>query len=115
MNQESCSYRHCANRVRPLGRREGGQERGLNTNCILPLVLSLQVLLDDMGNKSLYEFPINRWFAIDEDDGKIQRDILVGGNEPTGGERPDNTVYDPQNSKKTHYTITLQYIQYSVH
>uniref|UniRef100_A0A8C7GXA2 Lipoxygenase homology PLAT domains 1 n=1 Tax=Oncorhynchus kisutch TaxID=8019 RepID=A0A8C7GXA2_ONCKI len=42
------------------------------------------VLLDDMGNKSLYEFPINRWFAIDEDDGKIQRDILVGGSEPTG-------------------------------
>ncbi|CDQ62070.1 unnamed protein product [Oncorhynchus mykiss] len=84
LNQESCSYRHCANRVRPLGRREGGQERSLNTNCILPLVLSLQVLLDDMGNKSLYEFPINRWFAIDEDDGKIQRDILVGGSEPTG-------------------------------
>uniref|UniRef100_A0A8C8JME5 PLAT domain-containing protein n=1 Tax=Oncorhynchus tshawytscha TaxID=74940 RepID=A0A8C8JME5_ONCTS len=43
-----------------------------------------KVLLDDMGNKSLYEFPINRWFAIDEDDGKIQRDILVGGSEPTG-------------------------------
>ncbi|KAJ7993944.1 hypothetical protein DPEC_G00259930 [Dallia pectoralis] len=43
-----------------------------------------KVLLDDMGNKCLYEFPINRWFAIDEDDGKIQRDILVGGNEPTG-------------------------------
>uniref|UniRef100_A0A673ZXF5 Lipoxygenase homology PLAT domains 1 n=1 Tax=Salmo trutta TaxID=8032 RepID=A0A673ZXF5_SALTR len=42
------------------------------------------VLLDDMGNKSLYEFPINRWFAVDEDDGKIQRDILVGGSEPTG-------------------------------
>uniref|UniRef100_A0A673ZXJ7 Lipoxygenase homology PLAT domains 1 n=1 Tax=Salmo trutta TaxID=8032 RepID=A0A673ZXJ7_SALTR len=43
-----------------------------------------KVLLDDMGNKSLYEFPINRWFAVDEDDGKIQRDILVGGSEPTG-------------------------------
>uniref|UniRef100_A0A3P8XB79 PLAT domain-containing protein n=1 Tax=Esox lucius TaxID=8010 RepID=A0A3P8XB79_ESOLU len=43
-----------------------------------------KVLLDDMGNKCLYEFPVNRWFAIDEDDGKIQRDILVGGSEPTG-------------------------------
>ncbi|KAM6931491.1 lipoxygenase homology domain-containing protein 1 [Xenentodon cancila] len=43
-----------------------------------------KVIVDDMGNKIVYEFPINRWFAIDEDDGKIQRDILVGGNQPTG-------------------------------
>ncbi|KAK5871016.1 hypothetical protein PBY51_003919 [Eleginops maclovinus] len=43
-----------------------------------------KVVVDDMGNKIVYEFPINRWFAIDEDDGKIQRDILVGGNQPTG-------------------------------
>uniref|UniRef100_A0A3P9J9C9 Lipoxygenase homology domains 1b n=1 Tax=Oryzias latipes TaxID=8090 RepID=A0A3P9J9C9_ORYLA len=48
------------------------------------LTLSIQVILDDMGNKIVYEFPINRWFALDEDDGKIQRDILVGGNQPTG-------------------------------
>uniref|UniRef100_A0A8C4HEN1 Lipoxygenase homology domains 1b n=1 Tax=Dicentrarchus labrax TaxID=13489 RepID=A0A8C4HEN1_DICLA len=43
-----------------------------------------KVIVDDMGNKIVYEFPINRWFAIDEDDGKIQRDILVGGSQPTG-------------------------------
>ncbi|XP_061586231.1 lipoxygenase homology domain-containing protein 1 [Cololabis saira] len=43
-----------------------------------------KVIVDDMGNKIVYEFPINRWFATDEDDGKIQRDILVGGNQPTG-------------------------------
>ncbi|KAM4615981.1 lipoxygenase homology domain-containing protein 1 [Polymixia lowei] len=43
-----------------------------------------KVVVDDLGNKILYEFPINRWFAIDEDDGKIQRDILVGGTQPTG-------------------------------
>uniref|UniRef100_A0A665TCQ2 Lipoxygenase homology domains 1b n=1 Tax=Echeneis naucrates TaxID=173247 RepID=A0A665TCQ2_ECHNA len=43
-----------------------------------------KVVLDDLGNKVVYEFPINRWFAIDEDDGKIQRDILVGGSQPTG-------------------------------
>ncbi|TNM89906.1 hypothetical protein fugu_004140 [Takifugu bimaculatus] len=43
-----------------------------------------KVILDDMGNKMVYEFPINRWFAVDEDDGKIQRDILVGGSQPTG-------------------------------
>uniref|UniRef100_A0A672Z678 Lipoxygenase homology domains 1b n=1 Tax=Sphaeramia orbicularis TaxID=375764 RepID=A0A672Z678_9TELE len=42
------------------------------------------VIVDDLGNKMVYEFPINRWFAIDEDDGKIQRDILVGGSQPTG-------------------------------
>ncbi|KAL0979113.1 hypothetical protein UPYG_G00180880 [Umbra pygmaea] len=43
-----------------------------------------KVVLDDLGNKCVYEFPVSRWFAIDEDDGKIQRDILVGGTEPTG-------------------------------
>ncbi|KAJ4942095.1 hypothetical protein JOQ06_011964, partial [Pogonophryne albipinna] len=43
-----------------------------------------KAVVDDMGNKIVYEFPINRWFAIDEDDGKIQRDILVGGSQPTG-------------------------------
>ncbi|XP_067084534.1 lipoxygenase homology domain-containing protein 1 [Osmerus mordax] len=43
-----------------------------------------KVMLDDLGNKMVYEFPVGRWFAIDEDDGKIQRDILVGGSQPTG-------------------------------
>ncbi|KAE8291828.1 Lipoxygenase-like proteiny domain-containing protein 1 [Larimichthys crocea] len=43
-----------------------------------------KVIVDDLGNKTLYEFPIERWFATDEDDGKIQRDILVGGSQPTG-------------------------------
>uniref|UniRef100_A0A3Q4HDX9 Lipoxygenase homology PLAT domains 1b n=1 Tax=Neolamprologus brichardi TaxID=32507 RepID=A0A3Q4HDX9_NEOBR len=42
-----------------------------------------QVIVDDLGNKLVYEFPISRWFAIDEDDGKIQRDVLVGGSQPT--------------------------------
>uniref|UniRef100_A0A3Q0R7C3 Lipoxygenase homology PLAT domains 1 n=1 Tax=Amphilophus citrinellus TaxID=61819 RepID=A0A3Q0R7C3_AMPCI len=42
-----------------------------------------KVIIDDLGNKLVYEFPINRWFALDEDDGKIQRDILVGGSQPT--------------------------------
>uniref|UniRef100_A0AAY5K4A4 PLAT domain-containing protein n=1 Tax=Esox lucius TaxID=8010 RepID=A0AAY5K4A4_ESOLU len=37
-----------------------------------------KVVIDDMGNKEVYEFPVNRWFAMDEDDGKIQRDLLVG-------------------------------------
>ncbi|XP_060788698.1 lipoxygenase homology domain-containing protein 1 [Neoarius graeffei] len=43
-----------------------------------------KVVVDDLGNKAVYEFPVGRWFAVDEDDGKIQRDILVGGSQPTG-------------------------------
>lgn len=37
-----------------------------------------------MGNKEMYEFPVNNWFAMDEGDGKIQRDLLVGSVQPTG-------------------------------
>uniref|UniRef100_A0A803U0L0 Lipoxygenase homology PLAT domains 1 n=1 Tax=Anolis carolinensis TaxID=28377 RepID=A0A803U0L0_ANOCA len=43
-----------------------------------------KVIIEDIGNKCVYEFPCERWFALDEDDGKIQRDILVGGTEATG-------------------------------
>lgn len=52
--------------------------------------MSLQVVIDDMGNKEVYEFPVNRWFAMDEDDGKIQRDVLVGSMQPMG---ENNTSY----------------------
>ncbi|CAL8318268.1 unnamed protein product [Lota lota] len=41
-----------------------------------------KVVVDDMGNKEVYEFPVNHWFAMDEADGKIQRDILVGSMQP---------------------------------
>lgn len=41
-------------------------------------------MIEDIGNKAVYDFPVYRWFALDEDDGKIQRDILVGGTEATG-------------------------------
>uniref|UniRef100_A0A8D3A845 Lipoxygenase homology PLAT domains 1 n=1 Tax=Scophthalmus maximus TaxID=52904 RepID=A0A8D3A845_SCOMX len=43
-----------------------------------------KVVIDDMGNKEVYEFPVNRWFAMDEGDGKIQRDVLVGSMQPMG-------------------------------
>ncbi|KAJ6662996.1 hypothetical protein lerEdw1_010817, partial [Lerista edwardsae] len=43
-----------------------------------------KVIIEDIGNKAVYDFPVHRWFALDEDDGKIQRDILVGGMEATG-------------------------------
>lgn len=42
------------------------------------------MIIEDIGNKCEYQFPVGRWFALDEDDGKIQRDILVGGTEATG-------------------------------
>ncbi|XP_048219317.1 lipoxygenase homology domain-containing protein 1 isoform X3 [Perognathus longimembris pacificus] len=40
-----------------------------------------KIVIEDIGNKRKYDFPLNRWLALDEDDGKIQRDILVGGAE----------------------------------
>uniref|UniRef100_H0X7D1 Lipoxygenase homology PLAT domains 1 n=1 Tax=Otolemur garnettii TaxID=30611 RepID=H0X7D1_OTOGA len=42
-----------------------------------------QIVIEDIGNKRKYDFPLNRWLALDEDDGKIQRDILVRGAETT--------------------------------
>uniref|UniRef100_A0A8C8XS45 Lipoxygenase homology domain-containing protein 1 n=1 Tax=Panthera leo TaxID=9689 RepID=A0A8C8XS45_PANLE len=42
-----------------------------------------KIVIEDFGNKRKYDFPLNRWLALDEDDGKIQRDILVGGAETT--------------------------------
>ncbi|XP_044287456.1 lipoxygenase homology domain-containing protein 1 isoform X2 [Varanus komodoensis] len=50
-----------------------------------------KVVIEDIGNKCMYEFPCGRWFALDEDDGKIQRDILVGGTEATGDIRGAGT------------------------
>ncbi|XP_061589573.1 lipoxygenase homology domain-containing protein 1 [Cololabis saira] len=43
-----------------------------------------KVVIDDMGNKEMYEFPVFHWFALDEGDGKIQRDVLVGSMQPMG-------------------------------
>ncbi|XP_058133602.1 lipoxygenase homology domain-containing protein 1 [Dasypus novemcinctus] len=42
-----------------------------------------KIVIEDIANKRKYDFPLNRWLALDEDDGKIQRDILVGGAETT--------------------------------
>ncbi|TKS84776.1 Lipoxygenase -like proteiny domain-containing protein 1 [Collichthys lucidus] len=47
-------------------------------------LLSLQVTIEDIGNKEMYEFPVNRWLSMDESDGKIQRDVLVGSVQPMG-------------------------------
>ncbi|XP_059398613.1 lipoxygenase homology domain-containing protein 1 [Carassius carassius] len=41
-----------------------------------------KVVVDDMGNKEVYEFPVNAWFDISEGDGKIQRDVIAGATQP---------------------------------
>ncbi|KAI8493666.1 Lipoxygenase y domain-containing protein 1, partial [Branchiostoma belcheri] len=38
-----------------------------------------KVIVDDVQLSRVYEFPCNRWFATDEDDGQIQRDLLLTG------------------------------------
>lgn len=62
--------------------------------------MSLQVVIDDMGNKEVYEFPVNRWFAMDEDDGKIQRDVLVGSIQPMGENNTSHYTNDIISAKK---------------
>uniref|UniRef100_A0A8C5CVH5 Lipoxygenase homology PLAT domains 1 n=1 Tax=Gadus morhua TaxID=8049 RepID=A0A8C5CVH5_GADMO len=58
----------------------GHNNRGSSAGWFLDKVQYVSV--DDMGNKEIYEFPVNQWFAMDEADGKIQRDILVGSTQP---------------------------------
>lgn len=44
----------------------------------------LQVVIDDLGNKEVYQFPVDAWFDIAEGDGKIQRDVAIGATQPMG-------------------------------
>lgn len=37
----------------------------------------MQVIVDDIDDGVVYEFPCGRWFAKDEDDGQISRDLMV--------------------------------------
>ncbi|XP_048241483.1 lipoxygenase homology domain-containing protein 1-like isoform X2 [Haliotis rufescens] len=36
-----------------------------------------KIIIDDVEMGSVYEFPCGRWFASDEDDGQISRDLLL--------------------------------------
>lgn len=47
-------------------------------------VCVFQVVIDDLGNKEVYQFPVDAWFDIAEGDGKIQRDVAVGAMQPMG-------------------------------
>lgn len=59
-------------------------DRQVHPLHLIPSSSPSQIVIEDIGNKRKYDFPLNRWLALDEDDGKIQRDILVGGAETTG-------------------------------
>ena len=37
-----------------------------------------KVTVDDTGTGRIYTFPCGRWFAKDEDDGKISRELVSG-------------------------------------
>ena len=37
-----------------------------------------KVIVDDIGKEKVYEFPCHRWFATNEDDGQLFRDLLPG-------------------------------------
>ncbi|TSK72011.1 Lipoxygenase homology domain-containing protein 1 [Bagarius yarrelli] len=41
-----------------------------------------KVVIDDLGNKEVYQFPVDAMFDIAEGDGKIQRDVAVGTSQP---------------------------------
>ena len=38
-----------------------------------------KVIVDDMENNRVYEFPCYRWFASNEDDGQLFRDLVCSG------------------------------------
>ncbi|KAM8782296.1 lipoxygenase homology domain-containing protein 1 isoform 3-T3 [Rhynchonycteris naso] len=56
---------------------------GHNNKGASPGWFLCKINIEDIGNKRKYDFPLNRWLALDEDDGKIQRNILAGGAETT--------------------------------
>ncbi|GFR78071.1 lipoxygenase homology domain-containing protein 1 [Elysia marginata] len=35
------------------------------------------IIIDDLDASSVFEFPCERWFALDEDDGKITRELIL--------------------------------------
>ena len=37
-----------------------------------------KVEVEDLGLSRVYQFPCERWFADDEDDGAISRDLIAG-------------------------------------
>ena len=50
----------------------------------------LQVIIDDIEMGVVFEFPCSRWFAKDEDDGQISRELIlnIGATDATAGNLP---------------------------
>jgi len=50
-----------------------------------------RILIEDLNEHRIYEFPCNKWLATDEDDGQTSRFLFPkkrtggGGSAPTGG------------------------------
>ncbi len=50
-----------------------------------------RILIEDLDERRIYEFPCNKWLATDEGDGQISRFLYPkkgadgGGSAPTGG------------------------------
>ena len=41
------------------------------------LMVIFQVIVDDLDMGTVFEFPCERWFALDEDDGQISRELIL--------------------------------------
>jgi hypothetical protein len=49
-----------------------------------------RILIEDLNENRIYEFPCNKWLAVDEDDGQISRFLFPkktegGGKQATAG------------------------------
>ncbi|XP_013416715.1 lipoxygenase homology domain-containing protein 1 isoform X2 [Lingula anatina] len=67
----------------PLKRlRVGHDNKGFSAGWYLD-----KIIVDDLDQSKVYEFPCDRWLAKDEDDGQISRELLVGvgPHDPTPG------------------------------
>ena len=42
-----------------------------------------KVLVEDLQEKKVYEFPCNKWLATDQEDGKLSRDLACSKDQPS--------------------------------
>ena len=65
----------------------GHDNRGENAGWFLE-----EVEVEDLTEDCLYQFPCNRWLAVNEDDGAISRDLTAGTGPAPGGRLPTSGV-----------------------
>ena len=44
---------------------------------VMMMMVVFQVIVDDIDMGTVFEFPCQRWFALDEDDGQISRELIL--------------------------------------